>query len=489
MHTTPGNNNEDKLKEIIRLFNQGSFVEVLEMAKSLLDQAPNNVNLLNIYGAAAAITGQFRIAEDALRCALKIDGNNADVNNNLGNVLFRQHKYSESSMHFENAVTAQPENPSFRNNLGASLLLCDRINEAEAVLKTSISLQPSNAEAHANMGNLCWERGNVKDAQNSYLKALSFDPNHEQAKVKMIRTLESHTPGRNINLPTAIANREIRQIIIKRSSENQITDNSVVNTLEQADSILNRYAININYPETQTYRRNQKRLNCHRHENVFHEHNIIPKFCFGCFKVQIEPRTVAELIKLFLLFDWLELDANNSRKCMVELRDNVSGFYKGLIYCSSLAEAETIKNTVTVLVQQSIGKDIPCNVKRGCSEFALSYPEYGNTDCDSGSGLMNYFKEWEVIEKKYNDSHKSDRSPNSIPTLNGFSLSDFLIIKNWIGYARGVGDPSVNELSLDKIGSNRLFKSSSRRKFPYPLRSKAAYIMPNTYNIKPINIG
>ena len=123
MHTTPGNNNEDKLKEIIRLFNQGSFVEVLEMAKSLLDHAPNNVNLLNIYGAAAAITGQFQVAEDALRCALKIDGNNADVNNNLGNVLFRQHKYSESSIHFEIAVTAQPENLSFRNNLGASLLL------------------------------------------------------------------------------------------------------------------------------------------------------------------------------------------------------------------------------------------------------------------------------------------------------------------------------------------------------------------------------
>ena len=83
--------------------------------------------------------------------------------------------------------------------------------------------------------------------------------------------------------------------------------------MEQADNILAKYDPKLDYPESQTYRRNQTRLNCHRHERIFNEHNIIPKFCFGCFKVQIEPRTVVELIKLFLLFDRITLEANNSR--------------------------------------------------------------------------------------------------------------------------------------------------------------------------------
>ena len=33
---------------------------------------------------------------------------------------------------------------------------------------------------------------------------------------------------------------------------------------------------------------------------------------------------------------------DNTRKCMIELRPNVSGKYKGLVYCSSINESENI---------------------------------------------------------------------------------------------------------------------------------------------------
>ena len=72
---------------------------------------------------------------------------------------------------------------------------------------------------------------------------------------------------------------------------------------------------------------------------IFKQHKIIPEFCFGCYKVQVEVESIIELIKLFLVFNKLDLENNNTRKCMVELRNNVSGFYKGLIYCSGLDQA------------------------------------------------------------------------------------------------------------------------------------------------------
>ena len=61
---------------------------------------------------------------------------------------------------------------------------------------------------------------------------------------------------------------------------------------------------------------------------VFNKFNIIPKFCFGCYKVLVEPRSILELIKLFVVFDQIKLVENNTRKCMIEMRPEISGFYK-----------------------------------------------------------------------------------------------------------------------------------------------------------------
>ena len=74
--------------------------------------------------------------------------------------------------------------------------------------------------------------------------------------------------------------------------------------------------------------------------------NIIPNFCFGCFKIQIEPNNVLDLVKLYFVFDNLELPNNNWRKCMLEFRNNINGLYKGFVYCSSLKEAENISNDI-----------------------------------------------------------------------------------------------------------------------------------------------
>ena len=45
---------------------------------------------------------------------------------------------------------------------------------------------------------------------------------------------------------------------------------------------------------------------------------------------------VIDLIKLSFLFKNLKLENNNTRKCMVEIRNEISGNYKGYIYCEGI---------------------------------------------------------------------------------------------------------------------------------------------------------
>ena len=46
---------------------------------------------------------------------------------------------------------------------------------------------------------------------------------------------------------------------------------------------------------------------CKRDMAVFQRFKAIPRYCFDCYKISIEPRTVIELFKLMVFFEKLEL--------------------------------------------------------------------------------------------------------------------------------------------------------------------------------------
>ena len=140
-------------------------------------------------------------------------------------------------------------------------------------------------------------------------------------------------------------------------------------------------------------------------------------------------------------------------------------------------------------MSQLIDKEVPCSIKRGCSEFAKAIPEFGQIDKTGNVGLMEYVNEWEAIENDYDAHHKSDRPLRGAPTLRGFSLSDLLIIRNWVGYAHGIGDQSVADFSLDRVSSDRLLVAAKKRKARMIPATQSKGMGHANYNIRPINIG
>ena len=126
----------------------------------------------------------------------------------------------------------------------------------------------------------------------------------------------------------------------------------IATLFKNSNKVIQNNIKELTFIETQIYRRNSIDLNCKRHHKVFNHFDVIPKFCFNCFKIQIEPKNVLELFKLFLIFDELKLSKNNTRKCLVELRPNISGTYKGLIYCTGMEEAEEILKDITPILKK-----------------------------------------------------------------------------------------------------------------------------------------
>lgn len=186
--------------------------------------------------------------------------------------------------------------------------------------------------------------------------------------------------------------------------------------------------------------KDQHSAGCFRHFTIFKNFGAIPKYCFDCCKVLIEPRTVAELFKLLMVFEKFELPNDNTRKCMCESRDYCSGTYKGFVYCRGVEEAKQVYGIARKAVSDDIAPEVPVSLKRGCSEFELAHPGYARMQ--SGGVMMQYKKDWKVHED-FVDANAIFNSPDVSDAGNTpYGPSEVFAMRYWLSYAATIGDMS-----------------------------------------------
>ena len=334
----------------------------------------------------------------------------------------------------------------------------------------AIKLNPAYADAHYNLGIALDSLERLEEAILSYTKAIELKPNYPKFYEGLIRLLTFYNPEKpNLN-PCVIANKLLQTINYSYDSNKQISDDDVVTFFQRCNNIILENINNFNVNETEIFRSNTIDLKCERHFKVFNTFNVIPEYCFGCYKVQVEPRNVMELFKLYFVFDKLNLKNNNPRKCMLEMRPKASGAYKGYIYCFSLSEANEIQNQLTTILNKKINENISITVKRGCSEFGIAYPQYKKINQNNGQ-LMKYNEEWRSKEKFIDDKlAKRDQSKHRVlrKNLPGATVCDILTMSNWLVYAKIMGDLSykkiIKKIPISPVIEKKVYDLLSKRK-------------------------
>ena len=410
-----------EIDKIIHLYKSKNLIDALNLSNKLIGLKHNIPFLFNINGIINLSLENWTNALLAFKKTLEYDNKFIEAYNNLG-VAF--------------------------SHLGEN-------DKAIESYKKAIELNKNYASAYNNLATEYDDYGKYSLAINYYSKALKCNPEHFNAQNNLIRVLNFYKTDQLENNSIIKANNKIQEIHSKILTSNEILTSDVSKYIKECNEIVKINLKKTIYLDTQIHRRNGENLNCDRHKKAFNKHNIIPEFCFSCFKVQIELKEVSQLIKLFFFFNNLKLPKDNIRKCFIELRENVKGNYKALIYCSSVDDAKIISKLIEVDLNKSL-KNFNLDIKRGCTEFDFSFPGYKDV---KKLNEIFYNEEWRKKEKLIDieiasGSQKGKKKFSR--SLNNITLSEVLIINNWLTYAKIIGDESYKEISSEFIFSNHI---------------------------------
>ena len=391
----------------------------------------------------------------------KLKNINIDFSNNnlvtklFASIYFKKKDWENSIKYYEKVLFFENDKFKIYNNIGVALFNLGKINQSIIFYHKSITDNSNFDLAYNNLGISYIELGAYEKAIDNFTSALNLNSNNYDAENNLINSFLFVKP-KNIDDHSLIKmndkiNNIDNKINININSSIKLHDIKII--LNQSQDIINNHDYKFHFNETQIYRKNSINLNCNRHFKVFNEFNIIPKYCFNCYKIQINLKDVLDLIKLFFLFDSLFLEKNNIRKCITETRHNIAGNYKGYVYCENLKDAEKV---FSILSQKITFEKIKITIKHGCSEFYNKFPDYQKIDF-TGTQKMKYNEEWRekesIIDLRIPSRAESDKKKN-LPSVKGINLSDILIIRNWLCYAKEIGDFSYKEIYDLEINSN-----------------------------------
>ena len=304
------------------------------------------------------------------------------------------------------------------------------------------------------LGNVFWKMLQIDSAIFNYNRSLKLNPNFIKAneqllkvkreKMDLITYLMYHNPNSIASNSIIKCHQLLQNIKYNILFDKKIDDNLVINLYNKIQNIIIAEDLDPELEVSQIHRDGVVKYNsCDRHFEVFNTFNVIPQNCFSCYKVQLQPKNVFELIKVYLIFDNLVFSKNLTRKCMVELRQHIKGFYKAFIYCVGLEEAEKTLAFIKPILSKTISNEMKIEIKRGCSEFANEYPDYKEIN-PLKKNFMNYNNSWIEKENIIDQKIKKTREQNfiSLQTLSGITLKDAFVINNWLYYAKLIGDTS-----------------------------------------------
>ena len=166
---------------LLKYYQSGNLNETIKLALSLTKNFPNHSFAWKALALSYEKTGKILKSLAANQKAKEINPQDADVHNNLGNVLKKLEKFDEAQNSYKQAILLKQNYTEAYYNLGDLLNKLGRFDEAEKNYNQAIKFRPNFAEAFNNLANLLKELHRFDEAEKNYNQAIKFRPNFAEA--------------------------------------------------------------------------------------------------------------------------------------------------------------------------------------------------------------------------------------------------------------------------------------------------------------------
>ena len=161
----------------------GKYDEARTIYERLVARYPKRYEAYHRLAVVADHQRRHREAQALYTQAIRLNGSNPELFNDLGYSLYLQGKLKKAESAILKAVAMRPSNSCYRNNLGLVLGHLGRDDEALDQFRRG----GSQADAYYNLAFVRAFREDVEGAKKCFRLALAADPDHERAR----RALES----------------------------------------------------------------------------------------------------------------------------------------------------------------------------------------------------------------------------------------------------------------------------------------------------------
>jgi predicted TPR repeat methyltransferase len=182
------------LKTALKHHQVGEAEEAEKLYRQLLEQDPNNTDVLHLLGILLAQRGEFLAAQKFIEKAIKLEPNSPSFYNSLGNVQKNLGNLNKAVLCYQKALNIDPNYAVAHNSLANIFLQQKKLNKALEHYNKALKLQPNYADAHYNLALILLKQDKIKEALQHLDEVLHLEPDHSEAHNQKAQLL--HQEGR-----------------------------------------------------------------------------------------------------------------------------------------------------------------------------------------------------------------------------------------------------------------------------------------------------
>lgn len=163
------------------LAREGKLVQAEGLLRQILQQRPNDAEVLHQLAIVVHRMGNTRLAVALIERAIGINPNAPLYHANVGEMQRRLGQPRKAIEHGRRAIELNAEAPDPHNNLGIAYFDIGDFEQALRRYDTAIALRPRFAEAISNRGNALRQLHRYPEAEADYRRALTINPSYPEA--------------------------------------------------------------------------------------------------------------------------------------------------------------------------------------------------------------------------------------------------------------------------------------------------------------------